>query len=339
MSSLRDARLERALQSAPDGGLVPPEPVRAAVLHAAAQAVRQPSRAPSGWWQRLRTAGARPSGWQGAFASTVLAVGVVLLWRVQQVPLPAPEPAPLSVVAQATVPSSPTPGDVARSAPAPGPATAAPPAAAARPRAGGDAGAPSAVPSRAGPGPHVPPAPAPAPAMAVERAPVLEAAAPPPVVAAAAAPAPAPAPPPAARRDASALADRTSRAPAGSARTAPNPDDVQPNGQPRLRSVDDWEVLTVSRGGRTASGTRAALGPLHRLLRDAVAAATTAPPGEPVEPEWRIRLLQGGQEIGTLELAADRVRWLPVAGPVSAGRLDAAAMAALRSRLAELLPP
>ena len=51
MTQLRDARLRRALDAAPDAQAQPPQATRDAVRAAAVQAVRKPRPLP--WWKRL----------------------------------------------------------------------------------------------------------------------------------------------------------------------------------------------------------------------------------------------------------------------------------------------
>ncbi|RYY92731.1 MAG: hypothetical protein EOO24_28360, partial [Comamonadaceae bacterium] len=78
MTDLRDARLHRALEMAPDSALRPPPQARDAILAAAHAAVRP-------WWQRwLPAAGGRR--WVPALATVLVAGFVTLLWQGEEVP-------------------------------------------------------------------------------------------------------------------------------------------------------------------------------------------------------------------------------------------------------------
>lgn len=95
MTELRDARLKRALQSAPDTSEAPRAATRNAVREAARRAVAKPAEAP--WWRNRMP-------WNAAFATVLMAVLVGTLWHdkgvpdarpdMQAAPVPAPAPAP-----------------------------------------------------------------------------------------------------------------------------------------------------------------------------------------------------------------------------------------------------
>lgn len=144
MSELRDARLQRALASAPDADLRPEARTREAVRQAAMAAVggaavreaapvqrpaqtNSPKNAPTGWrrlwsalWPSAGTAGsARHMPWNAALATVLLASLVTLLWREQDIPGAEPglehagQPAPAAPAAPAAAPMAaapPTPG-------------------------------------------------------------------------------------------------------------------------------------------------------------------------------------------------------------------------------------
>lgn len=124
MTGLRDARLHKALESAPDGDLRPAERVRREILAKAHQAVAPASAAP--WWKAVwESAGRRNSPWNAAFATLVIAGFVTVLWFDREVPGPRPE----TTQADAPVPSAATPApSVPAAAPAPAPATGPAPA-------------------------------------------------------------------------------------------------------------------------------------------------------------------------------------------------------------------
>jgi hypothetical protein len=88
MTSLRDPRLEKALEVAPDAHLRPDARTRQAIIQAASAAVQgQPARKPVAWWQPLWPAGgAGRMPWNAAFATVLLAGFVTLLWQGRPVP-------------------------------------------------------------------------------------------------------------------------------------------------------------------------------------------------------------------------------------------------------------
>lgn len=94
---LRDARLHKALEHAPDAQAAAPAAMREAILrqarHAAAPPPASPAAAaPSPWWKRMLGSvfgAGRP--WNTAFASVLLAGVVVGLWWDRDVPGPRPE--------------------------------------------------------------------------------------------------------------------------------------------------------------------------------------------------------------------------------------------------------
>jgi hypothetical protein len=95
MSDLRDARLRRALESAPDADQRPDQETRRAVLEAARKAVAPPPRVR--WWARLwQGMGERSLPWNAALATVVLATLVTVLWREREIPAARPEVAPPS---------------------------------------------------------------------------------------------------------------------------------------------------------------------------------------------------------------------------------------------------
>ena len=128
MSDLRDARLRRALESAPDAHMRPDAKTRAAIRAAAVGAVT-PAAAPAPWWRSLWTATGRRGPWNAAFASVLLASLVTVLWYDREVPDAR------SDKSRAPVPSAPPPvaAEAPAAAPAPLPAPADSPAPPRRP--------------------------------------------------------------------------------------------------------------------------------------------------------------------------------------------------------------
>ncbi|WP_423459535.1 hypothetical protein [Ottowia sp. VDI28] len=91
LTTLRDARLTRALEHAPDAHLRPDPAARAAVLAAARKAVgpvEPVTPAPGGWraWLGLNRGGRHRMPWNAAFATVLVAGFVTLLWRGEPVP-------------------------------------------------------------------------------------------------------------------------------------------------------------------------------------------------------------------------------------------------------------
>jgi len=275
MTQLRDARLRRALEAAPDALARPPARTRAAILAAAADAV-QP------WWKRWWAAmGDRRTPWAAALATVVLATLVIVLWQGQEIPggdraasLPmpatpgagaappvvAPEPAavPEPAPEPAAVPPPPTAreGRAARR-----PQQRPPPAASVAPEESSAAAAPAARDMQV--------APAPAPATPV--APAL----PPPPPAPLAAPA---------------------RAPMASLRAA--------SGLPA------WSRAAIASGGRSVVVARGEAAELAALM-----ARLPFAEGEPAQgavgASLRIELAEGSRPVGVLEATAGGWRWTP----------------------------
>ena len=80
MTELRDARLRKAMEEAPDAQLRPHARTREAIRAAAQQAVQPAWRR---WWPRTRVPATQ---WAGAFATLVLATLVIVLWEGRDVP-------------------------------------------------------------------------------------------------------------------------------------------------------------------------------------------------------------------------------------------------------------
>jgi hypothetical protein len=114
MSDLRDARLRRALEEAPDAGMQPDPRIRKAVLEAAREAIAAPQVT---WWQRLwQGLGQRNMGWNAALATVLMATVITALWYEREIPGARPESA-----AQRTPesPAAPAAKPQPRSSPAP----------------------------------------------------------------------------------------------------------------------------------------------------------------------------------------------------------------------------
>ena len=126
---LRDARLKKALDSAPDAAEVSAEWARVAIKNAALWSLQKPQPVP--WWRRWRggRAGARMP-WNAAFATVLLAGFVTVFWHGHEVPDAQPDSAaqtpsgghaasaspPVPAVAKAEAPAEPASVAGARSA-------------------------------------------------------------------------------------------------------------------------------------------------------------------------------------------------------------------------------
>lgn len=129
MSELRDARLRRALESAPDAHMRPDAKTRAAIRTAALGAVA-PVAAPVRWWRTMWDGTGRRGPWNAAFATVLLASLVTVLWYDREVP--DARTGKVSVASAPPVPSPPAAPPAAAPAPSPQPSRAENPVAARR---------------------------------------------------------------------------------------------------------------------------------------------------------------------------------------------------------------
>lgn len=326
MTELRDARLRKALDAAPDAQLQPHARTREAIRAAAHDSV-QP--AWKRWWPRAVASSPR---WAGAFATVVVATLVVVMWegrevpgvrpdaeRVARAPVPAPQPAPAAPPTPAVQSEAPAAvmAPAARE-PAPAPRAAAPAPASAQKEAARAATAAKSARTAA-------------PLAEVQRreraasrdakAPVLADEAPAAAEALARAPATAPAAAPAAP---SVLAQRQPEPSAG-ARSAPA---ALPWSQVRIEAAGDAVVVTREQAGQLPALVTSLLGS----------------PTEDAEPGaargWlRLELGQGDETAGVLEVVGERWRWTPmgVGRPARMLAADAAVSAALQQEALRLL--
>ena len=152
---LRDARLRKALEHAPDAHAAAPAAIREAILRQARDAAAPipaptPTVLPSPWWKRMLGSpprAARP--WNTAFASVLLAGVVVGLWWDREVPGPQPDASTRDVPAAmpAPAPAAPEPSLPPAQTPAPAPASTPTPAPAPAGAAARDAPRPRSLPS------------------------------------------------------------------------------------------------------------------------------------------------------------------------------------------------
>ena len=350
---LRDARLARALEHAPDT-LEPAQPaaaMRDAILRAAHAAVDTPQTHPAappgrGWragvasvWNRLMGTGRMP--WNAALATVLLAGFITLLWRDEPVPSAQTDPPIAASPPRADQPTQ-VAAESARSADSAGPAAdSTAKQKTQEPSANRDV-APAAKPERArrsqeGSAPLIMEMPP------VATAPPMAAA--PPAPAAPAAPAPA--------LPAAEMAQAAPPAQASAPSIAPERAMSQEKSLAarRLAAVaaaggvpQDWTEL---RGADGVAVARGGTGELPRLLEslraeaaapDARADGLARAEGEAAAPVVRVDLLRAGQLLGSLELAGRRWRFIPPpgGGAASQGVLAEAEAQALRAAMQRL---
>ena len=301
----RDARLKKALESAPDEAARPADAVREAILNkarATAAAADARPRKPARRWFDLGMP------WNSALASLFLIGFVTVLWTTQkpppevlqvQVQAPAPRPLPL----QASAPT-----EIARTE--------------AQLRAAAKAEARDTIRVPRTPNP-LPPVPiiepetpqlvAPSPATIT-----LPAAAPAPARVAMPPPAmtPAPAPAPAPAFTASHLA---APAPASTADSAPQYVSVM-GARARARAETGWtELLVLEPTGRVRwtpdQLPPQALAQIQSML-DATPTEGASDEAKPEPPQLRLQIRHGEQLLGYLELGPTEARWISVDGRI-----------------------
>ena len=341
---LRDARLARALEHAPDT-LQPAQPaaaMRDAILRAAHAAVETPQTHPvappgRGWragvagvWGRLMGTGRMP--WNAALATVLLAGFITLLWRDEPVPSAQTDP-PIAASPPRADQQNEAAAESARSADSAG--LAADSAAKQKTqepsanRANRDV-APAAKPERT------------RRSQEGSAPPVMEM---PPVATAPAAPAPA--------SPAAEMAQAAPPAQASAPSIAPERAMSQEKSLAARRSAavaaaggvpEDWTEL---RGADGVAVARGGTGELPRLLEslraeaaapDARADGLARAEGEAAAPVVRVDLLRAGQLLGSLELAGRRWRFIPPpgGGAASQGVLAEAEAQALRAAMQRL---
>ena len=341
---LRDARLARALEHAPDT-LEPAQPaaaMRDAILRAAYAAVETPQAHPvappgRGWragvvgvWGRLMGTGRMP--WNAALATVLLAGFITLLWRDEPVPSAQTDP-PIAASPPRADQQKEATAESARSTDSAG--LAADSAAKQKTqepsanRANRDV-APAAKPERT------------RRSQEGSAPPVMEM---PPVATAPAAPAPA--------SPAAEMAQAAPPAQASAPSIAPERAMSQEKSLAARRSAavaaaggvpEDWTEL---RGADGVAVARGGTGELPRLLEslraeaaapDARADGLARAEGEAAAPVVRVDLLRAGQLLGSLELAGRRWRFIPPpgGGAASQGVLAEAEAQALRAAMQRL---
>jgi outer membrane biosynthesis protein TonB len=321
MKPMRDARLKRALDCAPDEDQRPASRTRDAVLAAARRAVEPAPR--SAWWTTWwRASGSQRMPWNAAFATVLVATLVTVLWHDREVPDARTEaPAATEAVppqAKASV-------------------TAAVPAAPPVPTTSSQPVSPSRSPARTEKQAR-PAAPVPAPV----QAPAEQAA-------------PSAAKPEAAdelRAQAQRQAESAvgtamrDRADASLAKSAPPAEPsaagvAAPAMSPRAAlAADDWTSLRITAQGRTVSVARVQAGGLDRLLDRLRKEAWSTGPFD-AAPAVRIELMRSDVLVASIEMAAARVRWTrwrEGQAMASVASPDAATLRELQDEVERLLP-
>ena len=359
MSDLRDARLQKALASAPDAQLRPDARTRQAIRARARDAIA-PAAAPT-WWQKFRSGpGAPQRPWSAVFATLAVATLVTVLWHEREIPGARPEsaqsdqPAPAapaqpaaSVSHEAPATAAPAP---ARTAPPPAPRQARKAAPAVsqsgtflgRSQPAADAARERNVDSAAGAlrdqdtRALAKSTPQRADAAGQAETASTASAAPPPQPSS---PIPAPAAAAAAAPAAPAAPDAApSAAPAAAARAAA-PAGLASQSQPSPSPVDGATQL------RVASGARSVEAPLEhpsRLADLMSRVARDARSPEPLEApvDLRVELRRQGELAGVMELAGSQARWTSWRAGESHSattRPDVALLQALREEFNRLL--
>lgn len=304
----RDARLKKALESAPDEAARPADAVREAILNQARATAAHPKpRKPARRWFDL----AAP--WNSALASLFLIGFVTVLWTTQK---PPPETLQVQAPARAQRPAS---------VPAPSPDSS---PAATKPEAAAKPPPLQTI--------NVPRVPKLLPPVRVAESPVALAVAPPPLPPPVAVPraalpaAPAPAPGAAVSRLAAA-------APASAAGSAPQYVSVM-GSRARARAETAWTELLVLEPAGSARWTPNQLpgeivAQIQSML-DATPPDDASQDAKPEPPQMRLQVKHGEQLLGYLELGPTTARWISIDGRAVLTRPQGLAelIEALRSR-------
>ncbi|WP_342616841.1 hypothetical protein [Rhodoferax sp. GW822-FHT02A01] len=311
MTELRDARFQKALESAPDALERPGEQIAESIRAAARSAVAQPTAAvpaQEAWWRQLWTAlGSPRSPWSAALATVVLGVLITAMWVHEPVPDArppvAPAPAPAPVVAPAAEPmAAPTPDSASVAATTPAlPAAVEPAARAAK-------AAPPAKPNAESQAPTSNDAPA---QQAASRAPEP-----------AAAPAPATAPVDVARKEA--MADSAGRtaaneSPQGAVAARPSAPAAALSQAPASRfaapesGLGPWTAVDVLVDGRSVTLDAQQAQALVRQvqsLEGRLQPETSSPPATPSSAsDLQLTMRVQDRVIASLTLRGNTMRW------------------------------
>ncbi len=328
MTQLRDARLKKALDSAPDAQMTPQVPTRQSIL-AQARAAVAPE--PEGLWHRLWSgSGGQRMPWNAAFVTLAIASVVTLLWHDREVPdarteadqaaSRQPQPSAAGPTPRASAPmvtATAPPAPPAPPTPATPAARVAPPAPAASPLAAAKASRPDAqATAELSKGTQDVARPAePAVQAPRERRAETEP-----------------------LRDQAAGASMAAPAPA-----APSAPSMSRSAAPAARmsvplaatAVDGATHLRVTLDGRVVEAPVERRSRLAQLLARAVREARGAEPFDE-SADTRIELRRDGVVLGVLELAGAHWKWTASGASAAVGRQDDALMQALREELGRL---
>ena len=334
MTELRDARLKRALQSAPDESTGPSEATRRSIREAARRAVAKPAAMP--WWRRWWGEPQTRMPWNAACATVLLAVLVGAPWHGQEVPDATSERAEPVPAAPPPAASSPAPAAV-ETAPPPAPATkpSKPAVHVSKPMQS------KAAPPQ--PQPTQPPPASPSAELAKQAAPDLQRSS-------------------VEQRSLAASATGASRAAAAKMEarvaTAPAPAPTLPSApvaapappaapaaavaqgtRGTFQALPAWTDLRIVAGARTVVVPRAQAPELAAAIQRMLASAESAGPIASL-PDLRIELLRDGQEVTVIELTLEQVRVTDPQAPWMSrvGRTDVQAQQQLRDAVEKLLP-
>ncbi len=328
MTELRDARLKKALEAAPDAGVRPALSVSNTIRAAARNALptAAPKHAATRWWLVLwQSLGQPRSAWGAAFATVLVAVLVTLIWVREPIPDARPVAPPINSPAPTAVEL--TEKKASRSAPEAAPATES---------------APKSAPKSA-------PAPVPAPLAAMAPAtvplPVAAKASPetPPDQAAQSAPS--------AKQSAETLSQRElqSRAEvagavqmkmAKSALPSLSADDSpSANAGTQANSLETWDTLSVQQGERSVKLDRAQgkklFALVQRLQRRFSTALDTDSNASTGAPNLLIQVVAQEQVLATFTLSDQVARWTPQGRTTASGKLNATQLAQLMQAVRE----
>jgi len=310
MSELRDARLRRALESAPDADLLPDERTRRAVLDAARQAAAPSPRI--SWWKQLwQGMGDRAMPWSAAFATVVIATLVTVLWRDREIPSGRPDVAPTSESApEAAPPALPasTPAALQPAVPARKVAPAAKPQ-------------PQVAPARKAESPRERRAEVAADTMRDQAVGELSKSGPSPQ-----------APEPTKQADVAAAA--RAAAPAAPAMSRAAPPGLASQAESTV--APSWTHLRLAAQGRRIELARDQAPRLAQLLNGISREARSQEPLE-AAVAMRVELMREGESAGVIELAGPQVRWTPSGGSSFTARPDEARLQTLREEIGRAL--
>jgi hypothetical protein len=336
MTDWRDARLQRALEDAPDREALPDVRTRQAVHEFAHKAVATPVVAKLPWWKKLwPDTGAARMPWNAALATVALATLVTVLWRDEPVPGAATESSqadrPATAknappVKPAPAPPAPPPATAPTALPLPQQAPAAKPVQPPRARAAADGSAQK--------GPPAEPAQERRAEAAMDSLRDKQESALAKSNAGGAARGSSPA-----RSDAMAEAAAPAPPAAAAPRAFARPASPALSAQTAGLARAEWTHVRIEGSGRSVELTREQAATLAGLLNSVERAARTQPVLD-AGAVARIELRAQGDVLEVIELAAGRIRWQTLRGGRSemvGAQPDPAQLRALQAEVDRLL--